>query len=107
MGLQKQHDQNDPDLIPLTDADSLDDWEGVAAPGPVRLGMTVAVRFDPESAAIVRSAARRSERTLAEFVRQATLTAATDALQRSSPASPTGANTVRPANQREPEHAGA
>ena len=58
MGQQTQHD---PDLLPLTDADSLDDWEGVAAPGPVRLGVTVSVRFDPDSAAVVRSAARRSD----------------------------------------------
>ena len=75
MGPRKQHDQNDPDLMPLTDADSLDDWEGIAAPGPVRVGMTVSVCFDLDSAAVIRSAARLSERTLAEFVRQATLTA--------------------------------
>ncbi len=93
-------------LIPLTDADSLADWEGVAAPGPVRPGVTVAVRFDPESAAIVRSAARRSERTLAEFVRQATLTAAMATLQRRPPAAPVEANTVRPTSRRELEHAG-
>ena len=103
MGLRKQHD---PDLMPLTDADSLDDWEGVAAPGPARLGMTVSVCFDPECAAIVRSAALLSERTLAEFMRQATLTAATAALQRNSPASPVEANTAQPANRRELEHAG-
>ena len=103
MVLRKQHD---PDLLPLTDADSLNDWEGVAAPGPVRLSVTVSVRFDPESAAVVRDAAHRSERTLAEFVRQATLTAATAALQRNSPASPVGAATARPVNRRELEHAG-
>ena len=106
MGQQKQHDQHDPDLLPLTDADSLDDWEGVATPGPVRLGVTVSVRFDPDNAAVVRSAARRSERTLAEFVQQATLTASTATLQQSSPASPAGANAARPANRRELEHAG-
>ena len=106
MGLQKQHDQNDPDLLPLTDEDSLDDWEGVAAPGPVRLGMTVSVCFDPESARVVRSAARRSEHTLAEFVRQAALTAATATPQRRPPAAPAGANTAQPANRRELEHAG-
>ena len=75
--------QHDPDLLPLTDTDSLDDWEGVAAPGPARLGVTVSVRFDPDSAAVVRSAARLSECTLVEFMRQATLTAATATLQRS------------------------
>ena len=52
MGVQEQHD---PDLLPLLDADSLADWESVAAPGSVRLGMTVSVRFDPDSAAVVRS----------------------------------------------------
>ena len=103
MGQQTQHD---PDLLPLTDADSIDDWEGVAAPGPAILGMTVSVCFDPDSAAVVRSAARLSERTIAEFMRQATLTAATAALQRNSPASPAGANTAQPANRRELEHAG-
>ena len=54
MGQQTQHD---PDLMPLTDTASLADWEGVAAPGPSRLGVTVSVRFDPDSAAEVRSAA--------------------------------------------------
>ena len=103
MVLRKQHD---PDLLPLTDADSLDDWEGVAAPGPARLGMTVSVCFDPECAAIVRSAALLSERTLAEFVRQATLTAARATPQRRPPAAPAGANTAQPANRRELEHAG-
>ena len=78
-----QQTQHGPDLLPLTDADSLADWEGVAAPGSVRLGMTVAVRFDPDSAAEVRSAARRSDRTLVEFVQQTTLTAARAAPQRS------------------------
>ena len=107
MGPRKQHDQNDPDLMPLTDADSLDDWEGIAAPGPVRVGMTVSVCFDLDSAAVIRSAARLSERTLAEFVRQATLTAATTALQRSSPASLVEANTARPASRSELERAGA
>ncbi len=107
MGLRKQYDQPDPDLMPLADADSLADWESIAAPGPVRLGVTLSVCFDPESAAVVRSAARRSERTLAEFVRQATLAAARAALQRNSPAPPVEANTVRPANRRELEHAGA
>ena len=107
MGPRKQYDQHDPDLLPLTDTDSLDDWEGVAAPGPVRLGMTVSVCLDPDSAAAVRSAARLSERTLVEFVRQATLAAATAALQGSPPASPVGANTARPASRSELEHAGA
>ena len=96
-----------PDLLPLTAADSLDDWEGVAASGPVRVGMTVSVCFDPESAAVVRSAARLSERTLAEFVRQETLTAAKAALQRSPSASPLAANAARPASRRELEHTGA
>ena len=102
MGQQTQHD---PALLPLMGADSLDDWEGVAASGPARVGMTVSVCFDPESAAVVRSATRLSERTLAEFVRQATLTAATAALQRSPSASPAGASTVRLANRCELEHA--
>ena len=104
MGQQTHHD---PDLLPLTDTDSLADWEGVAAPGPVRLGMTVSVRFDPDSAAVVRSAARRSERTLVEFVQQTTLTAARAVPQRSPHTSPAGDDIVRPANQRELEPAGA
>ena len=83
MAQQTQCDQPDLDLLPVTDADSLIDWKGVAAPGPVRLGVTVSVCFDPESAAVVRSATRLSERTLTEFMRQATLTAAAAALQRS------------------------
>ena len=126
MGQQRQHD---PDLMPLTDADSLDDWEGVAAPGPVHLGFTVSVRFDSESATVVRSAARLSECTLVEFVRDATLNTA-KATVRGSPsirssgfenetveplvvgmqepsASPVGANALRRADMRELEYAGA
>src|SRR5688500_16079988 len=65
---------------PLTPAQSVADWEAqgwaseserlIAAP---RLETTISIRFDPDSALLLRRAARMKGLTQSQFVRQATL----------------------------------
>jgi hypothetical protein len=55
--------------------------EPVPAIGAPKLGVTISIRLDPESARIVRRAARLRAKTLSEFVRGATLREATSVVR--------------------------
>lgn len=68
------------DADPLSPARSEAEWEAqgwsaesVPFSAAPKLETTVSIRFDPESALVLRRAARLSGRTKSEFVRQATL----------------------------------
>lgn len=56
----------------------------VSAP---KLGVTISIRLDPESARIVRRAARLKAKTLSEFVRGATVREATSVVDQAETAS--------------------
>jgi hypothetical protein len=80
--------QEDPSLKPLTDEV---DWEAggwAEEPEPMtaasQLGAIISVRLDPETAELVRRAARSQGMTQAAFVREATRQAATSVVTNSA-----------------------
>ncbi|MCA9877870.1 MAG: DUF1778 domain-containing protein [Thermomicrobiales bacterium] len=82
----------EPNADPLTPAESLADWEAqgwATEPEPIvaasRLEATISIRFDPESARVLRQAARLRGVPRDEFIRQAALEIARATLEGTSP----------------------
>jgi hypothetical protein len=73
---KRKDSQNDPDLQPIADGADLGDWDVLPSQGPVRLATMISLRLDPDTAELVRRAARTAELTQSEFVRRAALSAA-------------------------------
>lgn len=76
---------------PLSPAKNADDWEAQGwstEPRPLsaaaRLETTISIRFDPESAALLRRAARIVGQTKSQFVREVTLKEARRTLEANS-----------------------
>jgi len=78
---KRKDPQNDPDLRPIPDGADLSEWDVSPSTGPVRLAAMLSVRLDPDTADLVRKAARASEVTQSEFVRRAAARAAERALR--------------------------
>ena len=78
-------DQDDPNLRPLGDGEEVEVVSlSPVAPRPVTV---IFVRFDPESAVLLRRAARIENMNQAEFVRHATLEAAERCIHKEMPLS--------------------
>ena len=78
-------DPDDPNLRPLGDGEEVEVVSlSPVAPRPVTV---ISVRFDPESAVLLRRAARIENMNQAEFVRHATLEAAERCIHKEMPLS--------------------